>query len=311
MADIFVSYSRTDKARVAPLVKALESQGWSVWWDPEITPGDEFDAMIAPNLNRPAPSSWSGVLASVDSRWVKGEARDAADRGVLVPVRFENALPPDRCAGDPYHRAGWLGKRTATARHSKSLCVALQAKLKLSAPKAAPDTEKAKRPAVFDLRPALRQHERRSEQEYFSDGITEDIITDLSKVSALSVVSRATAFSFKGETIEVAADRAPDQGVLRAGGQRAQGGRSGADHRTAGRRGKDAQVWAERYDRDLNDIFALQDEISKAIVTALKLKLLPEKQALERRGTTNLEAYKHYLLARRSGCWTTSATTKS
>ena len=50
MADIFVSYSRTDKAAVAPLVAALESQGWSVWWDPEITPGDEFDKLIGAEL---------------------------------------------------------------------------------------------------------------------------------------------------------------------------------------------------------------------------------------------------------------------
>ena len=58
-------------------------------------------------------------------------------------------------------------------------------------------------------------------------------------------------------------------------------------------------VWAERYDRDLNDIFALQDEISQAIVAALKLKLLPEeKKAIERRGTSNPEAYKIYLMAR-------------
>ena len=58
-------------------------------------------------------------------------------------------------------------------------------------------------------------------------------------------------------------------------------------------------VWAERYDRDLSDIFALQDEISEAIVKALKLKLLPEeKKAIEQRGTTNLDAYNLYLMAR-------------
>jgi tetratricopeptide (TPR) repeat protein len=61
----------------------------------------------------------------------------------------------------------------------------------------------------------------------------------------------------------------------------------------------DAQIWGERYDRDLNDIFALQDEISKAIVAALRLTLLPEeKKALEQRSTTNSEAYKLYLMAR-------------
>ncbi len=62
---------------------------------------------------------------------------------------------------------------------------------------------------------------------------------------------------------------------------------------------RDSQVWAERYDRDLNDIFELQDEISQAIVKALKLKLLPrEKKAIEQRGTDNVEAYNLYLMAR-------------
>ena len=62
---------------------------------------------------------------------------------------------------------------------------------------------------------------------------------------------------------------------------------------------KDNQIWAERYDRDLSDIFALQDEISQAIVKALKLRILPEeKKAIEQRGTNNLEAYNLYLMAR-------------
>ena len=63
----------------------------------------------------------------------------------------------------------------------------------------------------------------------------------------------------------------------------------------------DSHVWAERYDRDLNDIFALQDEISHAVVDALKVKLLPEeKKAIERHGTENVDAYNLYLLARQS-----------
>jgi adenylate cyclase len=52
MADIFVSYARADRARVAPLVAALEAQGWSVWWDAEINPGQEFDALITEQIER-------------------------------------------------------------------------------------------------------------------------------------------------------------------------------------------------------------------------------------------------------------------
>ena len=137
------------------------------------------------------------------------------------------------------------------------------------------------------------------EQEYFSDGISEDIITDLCKVSALWVAARNTTFMFKGKHVDV-----PQlarqlkvthvlEGSVRKAGGRVRITAQLIDGATGG------HIWAERYDRTLDDIFALQDEISQAIVAALKLKLLPEeKKAIEQRGTTNPEAYKLYLMAR-------------
>jgi len=137
------------------------------------------------------------------------------------------------------------------------------------------------------------------EQEYFSDGVTEDIITDLSKVSALLVVSRNSAFTFKGKHTEIAqVARALKvthvlEGSVRKAGNRVRITAQLIEGAT------DTHLWAERYDRDLNDIFALQDEISEAIVNALKLRLLPaEKKAIEQRSTTNPEAYKLFLMAR-------------
>jgi adenylate cyclase len=138
-----------------------------------------------------------------------------------------------------------------------------------------------------------------AEQEYFSDGISEDIITDLSKVSSLAVVSRNTAFGFKGTKVDIPqiAKQLKVSYVLE-GSVRKAGGRVRITAQLIDV-SKDNQIWAERYDRDLSDIFALQDEISQAIVKALKLKLLPEeKKAIEQRGTTNLEAYNLYLMAR-------------
>jgi len=298
MADIFVSYSRTDKARVAPLVAALEAQGWSVWWDPEITPGDEFDALIGAQLEaaRVVVVVWSP--ASVDSRWVKGEARDAADRGVLVPVRFESArLPIDVRAIHTIDLDDWAGSRESAA--FRALATALEGKLKRSAAKAAPPALKEKRPAVVVCVLPFANMSGDPEQAYFSDGITEDIITDLGKVSALSVVSRNTAFSLKSGAADVAQiARQTKASYVLVGSVRKSGARVRITAQLIGA-ANDSQVWGERYDRDLNDIFALQDEISKAIVAALKLTLLPEeKQALEQRGTTNPEAYKLYLMAR-------------
>ena len=137
------------------------------------------------------------------------------------------------------------------------------------------------------------------EQEYFSDGITEDIITDLSKVSALSVVARNTAFTYKGKPVKVP-EVAKELGVsfVLEGSVR----KAGSRVRVTGQliNGKDDRhVWADRYDRDLTDIFAIQDEITHAIVEQLKVKLLPqEKKAISQAPTDNVEAYTFYLRGR-------------
>jgi len=140
-----------------------------------------------------------------------------------------------------------------------------------------------------------------SEQEYFSDGISEDIITDLSKVSALAIISRNSAFMYKGKHVDLpkVARELKVSHVLE-GSVRKSGGRVRITAQLIDGTTND-HVWAERYDRDLNDIFALQDEISEAIVKALKLKLLPEeKKAIEQRGTESVEAYNLYLMARQN-----------
>src|SRR5947199_498139 len=137
------------------------------------------------------------------------------------------------------------------------------------------------------------------EQEYFSDGITEDIITDLSKVSGLSVVARNTAFTYKGKTVEVAeVAKHLDVNFVLEGSVRKAGARVRVTAQLIN--GKDDRhVWADRYDRDLTDIFAIQDEITHAIVEQLKVKLLPqEKKSIEQTPTDSVEAYTFYLKGR-------------
>ena len=297
LADIFVSYSRQDKACVAPLVAALETQGWSVWWDPSIAPGEEFDSLISRELEGAKTLVVVWTPNSVDSRWVRGEARDAADRGVLFPVRFENAkLPIDFRAVHTTDLDGWGEDLHSQA--FRALCKALESKLgapmKATAAKAA-----EKRPTFGICVMPFANMSGDPEQDYFSDGITEDIITDLSKIAALSIVSRNTAFSLKGKHLDVAQlarqTKATHvlEGSVRKAGNRVRITAQLIDAVN------DAHLWAERYDRDLNDIFALQDEISRAIVAALRLTLLPEeKRALEQRSTNNVEAYKLFLMAR-------------
>jgi adenylate cyclase len=137
------------------------------------------------------------------------------------------------------------------------------------------------------------------EQEYFSDGITEDIITDLSKVSGLFVIARNSAFSYRGRAVkvqEVTRDlgvRYVLEGSVRRAGNRVRITVQLIDGTTGG------HLWAERYDRDLTDIFAVQDEVTREIVAALAVKVTQgEQRRLARKGTDNLEAYDHFLRGR-------------
>jgi len=298
LADIFISYSRQDKVRVAPLVAALEAEGWSIWWDPEITPGEEFDGLISRELEAARSLVVVWTQQSVDSRWVRGEARDAADRGVLVPVRMDGAkLPIDFRAVHTTDLDGWNNDRASDA--FKGLRKALEAKLGAPKKAAAVAAEATAKPAVTICVLPFANMSGDPEQEYFSDGITEDIITDLGKISALSIVSRSLAFSFKGSKGGVSdIGRQTNASHVLIGSVRKAGDRVRITAQLVNA-ANDAQVWGERYDRDLTAIFELQDEISKAIAAALKLTLLPaEKAAIEQRATTNLEAYKLYLIGR-------------
>src|SRR5216110_3032336 len=137
------------------------------------------------------------------------------------------------------------------------------------------------------------------EQEYFSDGITEDIITDLSKISGLFVVARHTAFTYKSKLVKVEqVGRELGVAFVLEGSVRKAGARVRVTAQLTGAT-TGGHVWAERFDRDLTDIFAIQDEITHAIVEQLKVKLLPqEKKLIGQTPTDNVEAYTYYLRGR-------------
>ena len=163
----------------------------------------------------------------------------------------------------------------------------------------APNTEKPGNTAPRILVLPFANTSNDPDQEYFSDGITEDVITDLTKVASLSVVARNTAFTFKGRAIDVAeiARRMSlthvVEGSVRKSGSRIRINAQLVDGATG------HPIWADRFDRDLTDIFDLQDEIAEAIVAALRIRLVPsERVAIQSRPTDNPEAYEIYLQAR-------------
>jgi adenylate cyclase len=297
MADVFVSYARSSEPVAEQLCNALRNAGFSVWRDDELPAHRAYGEVIEERLkaSKAVVVLWSADAAH--SQWVRAEADAAREAGTLVQASVDGTIPPMpfnqvQCAdlknweGDP-NAAGW-----------KKVEASVSALVGGDAPSESPNAGATPRKNGICVLPFANMSGD-AEQEYFSDGISEDITTDLSRISALEVIARNTAFTFKGTSLDVPsiARRLGVshilEGSVRKAGNRVRitaqliDGKSGA------------HLWAERYDRDLTDIFAIQDEISKAIVGALKLKLLPdEEKAIEQRGTTSAEAYNLYLMAR-------------
>jgi adenylate cyclase len=139
------------------------------------------------------------------------------------------------------------------------------------------------------------------EQEYFADGMTDDLITDLSKVSGLHVIASNSVFTYKGKPVKVQ-DVATDLGVryVLEGSVRRAGGRMRINAQLIDA-SDGGHLWAERYDRQAEDVFAVQDDVTRAIVAALSVQLTESDRAeLEQpRGTRNLEAYDALLRGRK------------
>ncbi len=135
------------------------------------------------------------------------------------------------------------------------------------------------------------------DQEYFSDGLSEELLNQLAQIPQLRVIARTSSFSFKGKEVDVATiAKALDVGHLLEGSVR----KSGTQLRITAqliRTADSSHLWSQTYDRELADVFKVQDEISREVVAALKLQLLPGKQPDNTQRTRSPEAYEQYLIA--------------
>ena len=296
MADIFISYARSTAPQAQKIAEALCALGYGVWRDDELPAHRSYSEVIEERLKaaKAVVVIWSAE--GVKSEWVQSEADRARNDRKLVQLTVDGTalpMPFDRiqCAD----LTGWAGDLTAPGWRK---VVASIADLVGGAAPAKVSAQSERAGISICVLPFANMSND-AEQEYFADGISEDIITDLSKVSSLGVISRNSAFTFKGKHVdlpEVARQLKVShvlEGSVRKSGSRVRITAQLIDGAT------NNHVWAERYDRNLDDIFALQDEISEAIAGALKLKLLPEeRKAIEDRGTKNVEAYDKFLRAR-------------
>jgi TolB-like protein/tetratricopeptide (TPR) repeat protein len=298
MADVFVSYARSDKSRVAPLVAALEGKGWSVWWDPAIAPGQEFDRLIADELARASAVLVVWTLSSVESRWVRGEARDGADRGILVPVRFGAVtLPIDVRAIHTIDLADNVDPRSDPG--FGEIIAALQVLVgKSMDPTAGAGLQAMPIPEVSELERVgicvlpFANLGSDPEQLYFSDGITGDIITELARWRMLNVRSRSASFRYRdglADPMQVARElgvRYVVEGSVRRFGDRVRisvqliDGESGS------------QVWGEKFDREQSAIFDVQDQVVQTIVATLAGRVqTTDANRAYRKAPSSLAAY--------------------
>lgn len=296
MADIFISYASEDRDRITPLVDRLEGEGWTVWWDRDLVAGPSYGQKIQESLDEAkcVVVAWSSN--SINSNWCRDEANEGLERDALVPFCLDNVRPPlwfRSLQTASLHSWPAVESELDTLMAGITECIAAQAE----------GTANARSIAVL---PFVNQSSN-PDQEYFCDGLAEDIITELSHIPQLFLISRTASFSFKGQKTDVGQiSRRLGvnyilEGTVRRGGDRLRVSAQLIEAATQ------KTIWSNRYDRDNNDVFALQDDLTAEIVTALDVELVSGEEGRRRRsGFSSPQAgellyrgmYEHYKFER-------------
>jgi TolB-like protein/tetratricopeptide (TPR) repeat protein len=284
--DIFLSYNREDQARAKLFAEAFEGQGFKVWWDVGLRTGEAYDEVTETALRtaKAVVVLWS--KKSVQSRWVRAEATLADRNKTLVPCMIEPCERPIMFElTQTAELSHWLGEASDKAWMA---FVADVKRFIANAPSrgaTAPEGPTLAQLVAEPLKPrepllavlAFDNLSSDPDMQFFSDGVAEEIMQTLMRSSGLKVIGRTSAFQFRGERKAQAAaalnaTHVLDGHVRRAGPKmRVSAQLTDAATGTA--------LWGERYDRDVSDAFALQDEIAGHVATALNRALVPAEKA--------------------------------
>lgn len=312
MADIFISYARADRDRIEKLAAALEAEGYSVWWDRNIVGGDDFAADIERELDaaKAVIVGWSD--AGSKSKWVKDEASIGADAGKMIAVSLDGADPPIgyrqyHCID----LKNWKGSTEEGA--FVDVARAAEARIKGEAPPASAfDRDGAERkplrvliiagaaalaavlagyfltrtgPAEIPAETTIAASEKSiavlpftalsadASDEYFGKGVAEEVLNALAQFPDLKVAARTSAFSFEGENVDL---RAVGETLGVAHVLEGSVRRSGERLRITAQliRVEDGfHLWSETFERELTDIFDIQDEIVAELSRVLQFRL--------------------------------------
>jgi TolB-like protein len=302
MADVFISYSKEFGPQTKQLAEELEHKGFTVWYDTSLVPGDSFRDVIMSELAQARAAIVIWTSDSVRSDWVCSEASRARARRILIPVRADDVrshdIPPPF---DSLHTE-LLSNRSAIEAALAKLGVTPALAMKDNSSAASTLSDDLTRQTIaFSSKPSIavlpfQNMSGDPEQEYFADGIVEDIITELSRFSELFVIARHSSFQYKGKSVDLRqvgrelGVRYVLEGSIRRSGQLVRVTAQLIDGATGTHR------WAERYDRTLDDLFAIQDEIARTIAVVLSAHI--NKAEAERtllKPAASWEAYDYFL----------------
>jgi TolB-like protein len=304
LKDIFLSYNREDASVAQRFADAFEREKLTVWWDIVLKSGEAYDEVTEAALRgaKAVVVLWSP--RSVVSRWVRAEATLADRNKTLVPVMIELCERPIMFeltqTADLIHWDGraddvaWLSLlddvRRFVGRETKPVIAAAPALSKPVAP-ALPD-----KPSIAVMPFANLSGD--PEHVYFVDGLMEEIVTTLTRIRSIFVIASGSTLSFKGR--DVAAVEAGQQlgvryileGSVRKAGERVRIAVKLIDATTG------EQIWAERFDGDLDDVFALQEDVATNVAGVIEYSVqTAETKRAVQRPTEDLRSYDLYLKA--------------
>jgi adenylate cyclase len=326
--DVFISYSAKDKERADKVCSVLEAKGVKCWIAPrDVAPGAKYAHAIINALTGSRLVILVFSSHTNESEHVESEIDCAYNKRIpIITLRLED-VPLSQSLEYYLSKAQWFDALAPPIeKHLDVLSDSVQLILQKfrNAPNtlSTPPSSQSKQPEPDTSAPpsSLQDAEIRTrlpqnppsiavlpfahmsadaDDEYFCDGLAEELLNALAKIEGLKVAARTSAFSFKGKNVPVSeiGDALHVRAVLEGSVRRA-----GNKLRITVQLVSVADgyhLWSERYDREMKDIFDVQDEITLAVVEALKVKLLGEKKsAVLKRHTEDPEAYELYLKGR-------------
>lgn len=319
MTDVFLSYKAEDRSRVAPLVQALETDGFSVWWDEHIGGGDDWRGTILRHLEaaKCVIVVWSRRSVGPEGEFVRDEATRAKRLSTYLPVRIDKVDPP---LGFGETQAldlrGWKGDRSHP--RYQALLASLRGRVGMPHQDHAipPETGISRRSAIVGgavaaaavagggawlfVLPARAGGESIAvlpfanlsgdpNQAYFSDGIAEELRSALARIPDLTVVARTSSEAVRNADAKAAASKLHVQNILTGSVRRSPAMLRVSAQLIDGTKG--TERWSEVYDRPVGDALQIQGEIANMVAQALSIHLgANERQALKEGGTANSEA---------------------